>query len=121
MKIASYTETQTRIVGKRCDHCGHDVRLPVVETDGLRSAGSLSAELSRFVSIDIDQGHDLQRADLCERCASQLLENLRSFLPAFRQIASEHPVSGIRTWSYRLIDAETGHPFQVSSFFDTGA
>ncbi len=121
MKIVSYTDTQTQIAGKRCDHCGHSVTPFGPEMSGGRSAVSLGAECSRFVSIDIDQGHELQRADLCEQCASQLLEKLQTFLPAFRQISSEHPVTGIRTWSYRVIDAQTGRPFQVSSLFDDGA
>jgi hypothetical protein len=78
-------------------------------------------ELGRFVSVDIDEGHLLQRADLCEECAESLLKCIRAFLPAFRTIASEDPVSGVRTYSYRIIDAQTNRPFQVTSLFDDGA
>lgn len=121
MKIACCTETQTRVVGKRCDRCGHRVQLQNPEVLSNRTAVSLGAELGRFISVDIDEGHQLQRADLCGDCAAILLESLRIFLPAFRPIASEDAVSGVRTYSYRLIDAETDRPFQVLSLFDDGA
>lgn len=121
MKIASYTDTHTRFVGKQCDRCGYRVQFPSPEPLGGPTAVSLGAELGRFLSVDIDEGHQLQRADLCEACASSLLDCIRTFLPAFRPIASENPVNGLRTYSYRLIDAQTGRPFQVSSLFDDGA
>ncbi|MDM4772954.1 hypothetical protein [Solimonas sp. SE-A11] len=121
MKIACCTDTHARLVGKRCDHCGHSVRFQDPESSGGRPATSIGAEIGRFISIDIDEGHQLQRSDLCEACASGLLDGIRTFLPAFRPIASEDPVSGIRTYSYRLIDAQTDKPFHVSSLFDEGA
>ena len=121
MKIACCTETQTHVVGKRCDRCGHRVQFPSPEALSERTAVSLGAELGRFITIDIDEGRLLQRADLCGPCAASLLESLRGFLPAFRPIASEDPTSGVRTYAYRLIDAETDRPFQVSSLFDDGA
>lgn len=121
MKIARCTDTHTHLVGKRCDHCGHRVQFQDPESSNGRTATSIGAELSRFVSIDIDEGHQLQRADLCEACASGLLDVIRTFLPAFRLIASEDPTSGIRNYSYRLIDAQTDKPFHVSSLFDEGA
>ena len=120
MKIASYNESHTSIVGKCCDHCLHRVQLKPELLDS-RTAVSLCAELARFLSVDIDEGHRLQRADLCETCASKLLNSLRPFLAAFRTIASDDPQRGYRTYSYRLIDAGTGRPFQVSSLFDDGA
>lgn len=121
MKIVSCADTHTRLVGKHCDRCDHRIQFQHPETLNERTAVSIGAEIGRFVTIDIDEGHLLQRADLCEACASSLLESIRSFLPAFRPIASEDPVSGIRTYSYRLIDAKTDRPFQVTSLFDEGA
>lgn len=121
MKIAAYTETHTQIVGKRCDRCGHSVQLLSPQPSDSRTAVSLGAELARFLSIDIDEEHQLRRADLCESCASSLLDALRPFLPAFRTIASDDSAKGYRTYSYRLIHAETGRPFQVSSLVDEGA
>ena len=121
MKIARCTDIHTHLVGKRCDYCGHSVQFQNPESSNERTATSIGAEISRFISIDIDEGHQLQRADLCEICASSLMDGIRTFLPAFRLIASEDPVSGIRTYSYRLIDAKTDKPFHVSSLFDEGA
>lgn len=121
MKIASYTDTQTQIVGKRCDSCGRCVRLPDLEVPGARTAVSIGAELSRFMTIDIDYGDKLHRADLCDACSSRLLESVRKFLPAFREIAAEHLLSGLRTFSYRMLDAATDRTFNVSSLFDEGA
>jgi len=121
MKIASCTDNRTRLVGKRCDRCGHRVKFQNPEALSGRTAVSLGAELGRFISVDLDEGHLLHRADLCEACAASLLDCLRAFLPAFRPIASEDPASGLRTFSYRVIDAETDRPFQVSSLFDDGA
>jgi len=120
MKIASYSDTLTQIVGRRCDRCGRCVRLQA-EVPGGRSAVSLGAELSRFVSVDLDHGDKLHRADLCEPCSSKLLERIREFLPAFREIATDDPASGIRTFSYRMIDMKTNRAFRVSSLFDEGA
>lgn len=121
MKIVSCTETQTRIVGRRCDRCGHRVQFQHPPALNERTAVSFGAELGRFISVDIDEGHQLQRADLCGECGAMLLESLRAFLPAFRPIASDEALSGVRTYSYRLIDAATDHPFQVWSLFDDGA
>ena len=121
MKIVSCTEARTQIVGKCCDRCGHRVQFQHPAAVHERTAVSLGAELGRFISIDIDEGHLLQRADLCDECAASLLESLRGFLPAFRPIASDDAVSGVRSYSYRLIDADTDHPFQVWSLFDDGA
>lgn len=121
MKIAAYTENHTRILGKCCDRCGHRVQLRAPEAPDGRTAVSLCAEMAGFVSVDIDESHQLQRADLCESCASELLDCLRPFLPAFRAIAADDPLKGYRTYSYHLIDRETGCPFQVSSLFDDGA
>jgi len=120
MKFVSYNDTQTEIVGKRCDRCGRCVRLQVDSLSG-RSAVSLGAELSRFLSIDLEYGNKLHRADLCESCSSALLDRIRKFLPAFREIAADDPTSGVRTFSYRVLDATTNHPFRVVSLFDEGA
>lgn len=121
MKIARCSETCTQFIGKRCDRCGQRTQFQNPELLSERTAVSLGAELGRFISIDIDEGHQLQRADLCGPCAASLLECLRDFLPAFRLIASDDPVSGLRTYMYRLIDAETDLPFRVWSMFDDGA
>lgn len=121
MKIVSYTDTRTRIVGKHCDRCGHRVQFSAPGSLTGRTDVSLGAELGRFLSIDMDEGYQLHRADLCEACAAKFLDVLQTFLPAFRLIAAENPVSGLRSYSYRLIDAETGRTFEVSSLFDDGA
>ena len=121
MKIVACSETHTRILGKHCDRCGHRAPLRDLEPPDGRTAVSPGADLGQFLSIDIDEGHQLRRADLCESCASKLLGCLYPFLPAFRTIASDHPVNGYRTYSYHFIDAATGRPFRVSSLFDEGA
>lgn len=118
MKIVSYSESHACVVGKRCDQCGHRIQFQSRDLPENPTTVSLGAELARFLSVDIDQGHQLQRADLCELCASQLLDRLSPFLPAFRTIASDDPARGYRTYSYQLIDADTGRPFQVSSLVD---
>ena len=121
MKIVSYSDDQTCVVGKCCDRCGHRVQFQNRQLTESPTAVSLGAELARFLSIDIDEGHLLQRADLCESCASKLLDCVRPFLPAFRTIASDDPARGHRIYSYRVLDANTGRHFQVSSLVDDGA
>lgn len=119
MKIVKCVGVGTELVGKICDHCGDKVQVDFGEEDSPSATVARALLLGRFVEIDIDQSSCLQRADLCERCVSQVLDAMRPFLCSFRDIArTGERGDRRRSYKYRMIDAETGHPFEVSSMVD---
>lgn len=111
----------TPVVGRICDRCGHRVELskgsppPYDRTDV-----SIGAELSRFVSIDLNQNSKLYRADLCRSCGEVLLEMLRPMMASMRKIAEPNE-NGVRIFNYQAVYAADGERFSISSIIDDGA
>lgn len=92
------------IVGIRCDLCGAE------------QAAEKSDHTPR---IDIDDGHTIHRADLCSSCLAEVRQVIGDRMMRMRPV-TEWLDSGIRSWGYERIDAETGTICRSSSICDEG-
>lgn len=92
------------IIGIQCDVCGdrHD-----------------ADKRTHTPRIDLDDGHTIHRVDLCSPCLSGVRQALGEIVTKMRPV-TEWLDSGIRSWGYDQIDAETGTICRSSSICDEG-
>lgn len=127
MKILNPETFPSTVLGRECDRCHRRVEMGPTfrrsritpEFDG--SDVQQGVELSKFISLDLDEGGRLLRADFCPACAEGALEALARYLPNLRSIGSRDARTGVRTFDYRAIDAQSDRVFEVSSIIDDGA
>lgn len=129
MKILNVETHPATVLGRECDRC--HFRVEMGEAGGRRlhqsdapSDVQQGALMARFIGLDLDHGHSLARADFCPRCANDLLDCIRDFLPHLRTIARRRGGSGgngLWHYDYQARDASTGSVFNTSSIFDEGA
>ncbi len=129
MKILNVETHPATVLGRECDRCHYRVEMGVaggrcLHQSDLPSDVQQGAMMARFIAVDLDHGHSLGRADLCPRCANELLDSIRVFLPHLRTIARRRGGpggNGMWHYDYQAIDASTGSMFSASSIFDEGA